>query len=143
MGRCLFQGTDRCGLRMVNDLNLFGWFLCPTSPEHLWNIFISLDFQLPSYTIHCINDICAHIYLIVSTSKKKRLITCRYGQVSGSICHVLSTLETSHPQLKAVCMGTRRTDLYYSDLQPFSPTDGGWPDYLRINCILVSYKRQD
>ena len=67
---------------------------------------------------------------------------CRYGleliQVSGSIQHALSLLKSSHPQLKAVCMGTRHTDPYSSDLKPFSPTDGDWPDYMRVNCILVS-----
>ena len=66
----------------------------------------------------------------------------RYGleliHLSGSIRHALSDLKTSHPQLKAVCMGTRHTDPYSGDLKPFSPTDGGWPDYMRINCILVS-----
>ena len=67
---------------------------------------------------------------------------CRYGleliHLSGSIRHALSDLKTSRPQLKAVCMGTRHTDPYSGDLKPFSPTDGGWPDYMRINCILVS-----
>ena len=45
MGGCLFQGTGKCGVWMMNDLNLFGWFLClchPYTPEHLWNVFISL-----------------------------------------------------------------------------------------------------
>ena len=67
---------------------------------------------------------------------------CRYGleliQVSGSIQHALSQLKSSHPQLKAVCMGTRHTDPYSSNLEAFSPTDGDWPDYMRVNCILVS-----
>ena len=66
----------------------------------------------------------------------------RYGleliQVSGSIQDALSQLKSSHPQLKAVCMGTRHTDPHSSNLEPFSPTDGDWPDYMRVNCILVS-----
>ena len=72
------------------------------------------------------------------------LYICRYGleliQVSGSIQHALSQLKSSHPQLKAVCMGTRHTDPYSSELEPFSPTDGDWPDYMRVNCILVSWQ---
>jgi hypothetical protein len=71
------------------------------------------------------------------------IIHCRYGleliQVSGSIQQALSQLKSSHPQLKAVCMGTRHTDPYSSNLEPFSPTDGDWPDYMRVNCILVSW----
>ena len=72
-------------------------------------------------------------------------VHCRYGleliQVSGSIRHALSTLKETHPQLKAVCMGTRYTDPYSGDLTPFSPTDSGWPSYVRVNCILVSINR--
>ena len=72
------------------------------------------------------------------------MITCRYGleliRVSGSIQHALSVLKSSHPNLKAVCMGTRHTDPYSGDLKPFSPTDEDWPNYMRINCILVTLK---
>ena len=32
MGGCLFQETGRCGVWMVNDLRLLGWFLCLCHP---------------------------------------------------------------------------------------------------------------
>lgn len=79
-------------------------------------------------------------------------------QISGGIKEALSELRISRPELKAVCMGTRRTDphsgiiimlcLINSDmghyvgyfavgLEAFSVTDGSWPDYMRVNPILV------
>jgi len=40
------------------------------------------------------------------------------------------------PDLKAISVGVRRTDPYSEHLQPFTPTDKGWPDFMRILPIL-------
>ena len=47
IGGCgLFQGTGRCGVWMVNDLNLFGWFLCLWLSLHPLNIHGMFLFHL-------------------------------------------------------------------------------------------------
>jgi FAD synthetase len=58
-------------------------------------------------------------------------------RISGvGIRDALGRLKLSHPQFRAVMMGTRRTDPFSADLSDFSPTDSSWPEYMRINCLL-------
>ena len=49
----------------------------------------------------------------------------------------LAKLLKERPKIKAVLMGTRKTDPYSKNLEAFSPTDEGWPTFMRINPILV------
>ncbi|KAJ6790114.1 hypothetical protein PWT90_05645 [Aphanocladium album] len=40
------------------------------------------------------------------------------------------------PGLKAIFMGTRRTDPYSEHLEHFSQTDAGWPQFMRVNPMI-------
>src|SRR5699024_10482519 len=41
-----------------------------------------------------------------------------------------------HPRVKAIFVGTRRTDPHGAKLKDFDRTDRGWPDFVRINPVL-------
>ncbi|KAL0271321.1 UNVERIFIED_CONTAM: hypothetical protein PYX00_008447 [Menopon gallinae] len=48
----------------------------------------------------------------------------------------LSALVKKHPCLKAIFLGTRRTDPYAQELKSFQMCDPDWPQLMRINPIL-------
>lgn len=56
--------------------------------------------------------------------------------ISASIKEGLENLKETHPNIKAVIMGTKRHDPYSSQLKCFTMTDASWPSYMRVFPIL-------
>ncbi|KAI7825531.1 hypothetical protein BX661DRAFT_184771 [Kickxella alabastrina] len=55
---------------------------------------------------------------------------------SGSMQQGLQAFKDDHPEVQAIFVGTRRDDPYGDKLDFFSPTDAGWPQFMRVNPIL-------
>lgn len=42
----------------------------------------------------------------------------------------------AHPTIKAIFVGTRRTDPHGATLTHFDPTDHGWPSFMRVHPVI-------
>lgn len=70
---------------------------------------------------------------VVSSSAEYQLDVTRYelGMKQG-----LEAYLADRPDIKAIFVGTRRTDPHGEKLTHFDPTDGGWPDFMRIHPVI-------
>lgn len=51
-------------------------------------------------------------------------------------------LAQTRPSVRAVFVGTRRTDPHGANLTAFDPTDPGWPDFMRIHPVIDWHYRE-
>jgi len=56
--------------------------------------------------------------------------------ISEPMKEALKTFLEQKTDMKAISVGVRSTDPYSEHLQPFTPTDKGWPDFMRVLPIL-------
>lgn len=70
---------------------------------------------------------------VVSSSAEYQLDVTRYElrMKAG-----LEVYLAEHPDIKAIFVGTRRTDPHGEKLTHFDPTDGGWPDFMRVHPVI-------
>jgi len=56
--------------------------------------------------------------------------------ILGEFKEGLGQVKERYPARKSIFMGTRRNDPHGGNLEPFSPTSAGWPEFMRINILL-------
>ncbi|KAG5931724.1 hypothetical protein E4U53_001642 [Claviceps sorghi] len=70
---------------------------------------------------------------VARTTREYHLDLSRY---SLPMRRALEAYRADRPLVKAIFMGTRRTDPYCEFLAAFAPTDEDWPQFMRVNPIL-------
>jgi FAD synthetase len=75
---------------------------------------------------------------VISSAKAYHLSITKYTTAPPT-----STLRSSfedylhrHPGIRAIFVGTRRTDPHGAQLTHFDRTDGGWPDFVRVHPVI-------
>lgn len=70
---------------------------------------------------------------VVSSAAEYRLDISRY---TLPMKQGLETFLTDRPGMRAIFVGTRRTDPHGGALKHFDPTDPGWPAFMRIHPVI-------
>ncbi|KAI1425317.1 phosphoadenosine phosphosulfate reductase [Xylaria sp. FL1777] len=70
---------------------------------------------------------------VVSSSADYQLDVTRYEL---RMKEGLEAYLEDRPNIKAIFVGTRRTDPHGEKLTYFDPTDGGWPDFMRVHPVI-------
>ncbi|KAG5962950.1 hypothetical protein E4U58_003712 [Claviceps cyperi] len=70
---------------------------------------------------------------VTRTTKEYQLDLARYAL---PMRRALEAYREDKPSVKAIFMGTRRTDPHCEFLTPFAQTDKEWPQFMRVNPIL-------
>ena len=97
-----------------------------TLPESLQSIYIVSKDPFPqveSFTLETSKKY--HLALLRVERENMREAFAEYLSPQGAGRHV-----------KAILVGTRRTDPHGGQLGDFAPTDGKWPAFMRVNAVI-------
>ncbi|KAK6531199.1 hypothetical protein TWF281_008022 [Arthrobotrys megalospora] len=67
--------------------------------------------------------------------KSYHLDLLRYDE-KGGMKHAFQVYLSQNPKVKAIFVGTRRTDPHGGNLKHFDLTDGGWPGFMRCHPVI-------
>lgn len=70
---------------------------------------------------------------VAESTARYHLDLCRYGLPMRA---ALEAYLAERPRLRAVFVGTRRTDPHGANLKHFDPTDAGWPAFVRVHPVI-------
>lgn len=115
MGRLYYSAPDSASDSTTNGTSI-------TPPEKLQCVYIVASHPFPE------------VDKFVETS------SAEYGlEVARYVLPMKKGLEIyleERPSIKAVFVGTRRTDPHGENLTFFDPTDAGWPSFMRIHPVI-------
>ncbi|KAL7747383.1 3'-phosphoadenosine 5'-phosphosulfate sulfotransferase [Sorochytrium milnesiophthora] len=93
----------------------------------------SAEYRIPTMYITCERPFPEIEDFVIKCTHRYRLDMIR---LAGPMKCGLEEFLRLRPATTAVLIGTRRTDPFAENLQPFSPCDPGWPTIMRVNPIL-------
>ncbi|KAK3174260.1 hypothetical protein OEA41_001504 [Lepraria neglecta] len=118
-----YNGGKDCLVLLLLYLSLLSTH--PHLPPSLPSILIPPPHPFPEVDI-----------FISSTSTHYHLSLSRYTSQKGMKSAFAEYLSSKGSSMKAIFVGTRRTDPHGSKLTAFDPTDRGWPPFMRLHPVL-------
>ncbi|KAK6356242.1 hypothetical protein TWF718_000614 [Orbilia javanica] len=98
------------------------------------------DGPSPSQKIHTVYIHSSHPFaevdeFVAQCVKSYHLDLLRYDE-KGGMKHAFEVYLSQNPEVKAIFVGTRRTDPHGGSLNHFDLTDGGWPKFMRCHPVI-------
>lgn len=116
-----YNGGKDCLVLLILYLSLLSTH--PLLPPLLPAIYIP-----PPYPFSDVDD------FVAASSRTYRLALARY--VHPTMREAFAGYLQDYQSVKAVFVGTRRTDPHGGKLRAFEPTDGGWPAFMRVHPVI-------
>lgn len=108
----------------------------------LYAVALRLGIKLPLHALliqipNQFKEMTDYVHSLVTSTYTKQIIEFIVFSDSKTMKNSLQELRVSRPEIKAILIGTRRSDgEYFKNLEAFAYTDGDWPRYMRVNPIL-------